>query len=178
LKLLQSLVPQAGAATPTLAVVDDDEDGAIGGFEHVADTTVHVDPLFDGDPFLVEDKANNTGENVRYMMDLLAREKGLENISSVLAIGQLHAARRFVMTLERHWPAVTKMFSAPNYYGVAKEDWYKDPVFREDVLREYRKIPDYKDKDFISEIDPAAMKQAIAVLPPPRGPLRKPPAGP
>lgn len=109
----------------------------------------------------MEEQASNTGENVRFMKALLEKEKGVGTIKSAVAIGQIHAARRFVMTLERHWPELTKMFTAPHYYDVPREDWYKDKTFREEVLNEYRKIPNYKDNDFITEIDVDAMGQKI-----------------
>jgi hypothetical protein len=120
----------------------------------------------------MEEQASNTGENVRFMKALLEKEKGVGTIKSAVAIGQIHAARRFVMTLERHWPELTKMFTAPHYYDVSREDWYKDKTFREEVLNEYRKIPNYKDNDFITEIDVDAMGQKIDILKNP--PYQKP----
>lgn len=102
---------------------------------------------------LVEDRATNTEENVRFAMKLLDETKGLANISSVLGIGQIHGSRRFLMTLEKHWPQATKMFTAPNYFPVSREDWHTDPEFRKAVLREFEKIAPYKSKDFIREID-------------------------
>ena len=53
---------------------------------------------------LVEDKATNTGENVINTRALLERTLGKGAIKSAIAIGQIHASRRFLMTLERHWP--------------------------------------------------------------------------
>lgn len=102
---------------------------------------------------LVEDKATHTGENVLFSMALLDKTKGLENISSVMGVGQIHGSRRFLMTLERHWPQVHKMFTAPNYFPVTRENWHKDDVFREAVLREFEKIAPYKARDLIREVD-------------------------
>jgi uncharacterized SAM-binding protein YcdF (DUF218 family) len=124
---------------------------------------------------MVEDKARNTGENVIYSMKLLDEKKGLGNIDSVLAIGHIQAARRFLMTLERHWPQVTKMFTTRNCFGVPKELWHTHPDFRAKVLSEYEKIPDYKAKDFIREIDLDRMKRKIAARPKPSGPRPPPP---
>ena len=87
------------------------------------------------DCILVENQATNTGENVTYGMQLLEKEIGLDNIGSIIGIGQIHASRRFLMTLEKHWPDVVKMFSTPNYYPVDKKDWHKDEKFRDDVMR-------------------------------------------
>lgn len=122
------------------------------------------------DIIMIEDKATNTGENVKYSMALLDKTKGLENISSVLGIGQIHGSRRFLMTLEQHWPQVTKMFTAPNYYPVSREDWHTHPTFRRAVLKEFNKVAPYKKKGFIREVDMAKVKRDIKNCPPPKGP--------
>jgi uncharacterized SAM-binding protein YcdF (DUF218 family) len=101
---------------------------------------------------LTEDKASNTGENVIYSMGLLEEKGMLKNIHSVIAIGHIHASRRFLMTLERHWPQVKKMFTTTNCYNAAKDKWYTDPAFKAAVLGEYAKIPIYKKRGFIKEI--------------------------
>lgn len=113
---------------------------------------------------IVENKATNTGENVTYSMPLIDKEIGLDNVKSVIAIGQIHASRRFVMTLEKHWPEVIKMFSAPNYFPVSREDWYKHEEFKEGVLREYNKIKPYIEKGFITEINMKEIVTRIASL--------------
>lgn len=119
------------------------------------------------DIILYDDKATNTGENVINAMKLLDEKKGLKNIGSVLGIGQIHGSRRFIMTLEKHWPEVTKMFSTPNYYPAPREKWHSDPEFREDVLREFNKVAPYKEKGFIAEVDLEAMAKKISTLPKP-----------
>jgi uncharacterized SAM-binding protein YcdF (DUF218 family) len=126
------------------------------------------------DAILVEDKATNTGENVKFAMSMLARHTGLGKIGSVLGIGQIHGSRRFLMTLERQWPAVTKMFTAPNTFPVLRADWHQDSVFRTAVLREYAKIPKYKAHGFIAEVDMAALERKIALLPKPGAAAPKP----
>lgn len=113
------------------------------------------------DSIIVEDKAQNTGENVIFSKALVDQKIGLGNIQSIIAIGQIHGSRRFLMTLERHWPQVVKMFTTPNYYPVPRNLWYTDPVFKRDVLREYAKIPGYKTRGFIREIDMKKICQAI-----------------
>lgn len=126
------------------------------------------------DAILSEETATNTGENVVNTRAMLAREKGEGNIQSVIAIGQMHASRRFVMTLARHWPEIKTMFTAPNYYGVPREEFYKDPVFRREVLHEYRKIPAYRATGFIREIDMDDLSETARRLPPPHTPPRVP----
>lgn len=113
---------------------------------------------------LVEACSTNTGENMRYAMSLLEQDGSFQKIKSVIVIGQIHASRRFLMTLERHWPEVIKMFTTPNYYSVSRDKWFKDETFRADVLREYAKIAPYKAKDFIREINLDEIEWAIRRL--------------
>lgn len=121
----------------------------------------------------VENRATNTGENVLCTMELLKKTKEFGKIHSVLGIGQIHGSRRFLMTLERHWPSVTKMFTAPNTFGADRDKWSSDRTFRNAVLREFWKIPKYKARGIISEIDMDDLNDKIA-----RRPLPKPPAPP
>ena len=102
---------------------------------------------------LIEDAAMNTGENVTLSKALVAKEIGLENVKSVIAVGSIVAARRFLMTIERHWPGL-KMMSAPvNVYNVPRERWYTLKKFRDRVLTEYKKIPTYIERGYIKEVD-------------------------
>lgn len=116
---------------------------------------------------LIEDKATNTGENVTCTMELLKKEGKFKDIKSVLGIGQIHGSRRFLMTLERRWPQVLKMFTAPNYFPVAREDWLQDRTFRRAVIREYKKIPKYKIRGLIREVDMDKLAKEIAKQPQP-----------
>lgn len=116
---------------------------------------------------LIEDKATNTGENVTCTMKLLEKEGRLDSINSVIGIGQIHGSRRFLMTLERHWPKVLKMFTTPNYFPVSREDWLNDRTFRRAVLREYKKISPYKARGLIREVDMEKLKKEIAKQPQP-----------
>jgi uncharacterized SAM-binding protein YcdF (DUF218 family) len=98
---------------------------------------------------LVEDKAQHTGENVLFSRQMLENR----GVRSVIGVGQIYASRRFLMTLERQWPEVEKMFSAPNHFPVPPERWHEDDTFRAAVLREHKKVPEYLRQDLIREID-------------------------
>lgn len=124
----------------------------------------------------VEDRATNTGENVAFTMQLLKKTGEFDQIKSVLGIGQIHASRRFIMTLEKQWPETVKMFTAPNTFPVPREEWYKDRVFRHAVAHEFHKIPKYKARGFITEVNMKKLKEKISALPQPKPPA--PPAGP
>jgi uncharacterized SAM-binding protein YcdF (DUF218 family) len=122
----------------------------------------------------VEDKATNTGENVAFTMQLLKKTGEFDKINSVLGIGQIHGSRRFLMTLEKQWPAVTKMFTSPNTFGTSREDWHTNKRFRHAVLHEFAKIPKYKARGFIAEVDMSALASKIASLPAPKPPKASP----
>jgi uncharacterized SAM-binding protein YcdF (DUF218 family) len=102
---------------------------------------------------ILETVATNTGENV-----ILARRKveetiGLERIKSLFVIGKVCSMRRYLMTLERHWPQPRRFACAVNYFGVEREGWHEHEEFRARVLAEFEKIPEYLRLDFLREID-------------------------
>ena len=101
---------------------------------------------------LIEDKAQNTGENVIYSKQLVEEKIGLDKVSSVIAIGNIIAARRFLMTLERHWPGLDLVSAPVNMHDVPKEKWYTVEKFKQQVLTEYKKIPDYFRQGFLAEV--------------------------
>jgi uncharacterized SAM-binding protein YcdF (DUF218 family) len=100
---------------------------------------------------LEEHRATNTGENVIFSLPVIDSALGRENIGSVICLGKICTARRYPMTLHRHWPDVEKMLLTINPYGVPVERWHTDALFRERVLLEWRKIEPYKDRGFIAD---------------------------
>lgn len=108
----------------------------------------------------LECRATNTAENVIFSKDLVEETIGLGNIKSVLAIGKVCSGRRYLMTLQQHWPEVKISGYWINYFGVPKDNWHQDDVFRSRVLGEYAKIPLYLERGFIRELDPIASPTA------------------
>jgi hypothetical protein len=53
---------------------------------------------------LEEHCATNTGENVILSLPIIDAALGLKNIRSVICLGNTWTARRYAMTLHRHWP--------------------------------------------------------------------------
>lgn len=102
---------------------------------------------------LVENKARNTGENVIYSKKLVQRRLGLKKVNNIIAVGNVVASRRFIMTMKRHWPEAFVMMVPANPYPVQKERWYTLQKFKCNVVKQYRKIPLYFEKDFIREVD-------------------------
>ncbi|MPZ31304.1 MAG: YdcF family protein [Rhodospirillales bacterium] len=100
---------------------------------------------------LEEHRATNTGENVLFSLPVIDEALGRQNIKSVICLGKICTARRYPMTLQRHWPDVAKMLVTVNPYAVPVERWHTDPLFRERVLAEVAKIAPYEAEGFIAD---------------------------
>lgn len=111
---------------------------------------------------LSEPRSLHTGDNVTLTRALLQAE-GLEaDISSVISIGHIRAARRFLMTLERHWPGIHKMHSSANPYNTPAHGWHLNDHIRYDVMQEWRKIGPYLKQGWIAEVDIPALNRETA----------------
>jgi uncharacterized SAM-binding protein YcdF (DUF218 family) len=100
---------------------------------------------------LEEHRALNTGENVIFSLPVIDASLGLSNIHSVICLGNTWTARRYAMTLHRHWPEVTKMLATIDSFATPRAFWHTDPEFRRRVLHEWDKIEPYKARGFIAE---------------------------
>ena len=100
---------------------------------------------------LEEHRATNTGENVLFSLPVIDAALGRHNITSVICLGKICTARRYPMTLQRHWPEVDKMLVTINPFAAPVERWHTDPAFRQRVLEEWRKIEPYRAKGYIAD---------------------------
>ena len=100
---------------------------------------------------LGEDRAMNTGENVIFSLPVIDAALGLKNIRSVICLGNSWTARRYPMTLHRHWPEVEKMLVTVDSFNTPRTLWHTDPEFSRRMLSEWDKIEPYKAKGFIAE---------------------------
>jgi uncharacterized SAM-binding protein YcdF (DUF218 family) len=100
---------------------------------------------------LEEHRALNTGENVIFSLPVIDAALGLKNIRSVICLGNTWTARRYPMTLQRHWPEVEKMLITVDSFETPRALWHTDPEFRIRMLREWDKIEPYRAKGFIAE---------------------------
>jgi uncharacterized SAM-binding protein YcdF (DUF218 family) len=100
---------------------------------------------------LEEHRAMNTGENVIFSLPVIDVAIGLNNIRSVICLGNSWTARRYPMTLQRHWPEVEKMLVTVDSFATPLALWHTDPEFRRRMLREWDKIEPYKAKGFIAD---------------------------
>ena len=80
---------------------------------------------------LEEHRATNTGENVLFSLPVIDAALGRHNIASVICLGKICTARRYPMTLHRHWPEVDKMLVTINPFAAPVERWHTDPEFRD-----------------------------------------------
>ena len=99
---------------------------------------------------LEEHRATNTGENVIFSLPVIDAALGL-GVRSVICLGNTWTARRYPMTLHRHWPEVEKMLVTVDGFATPRALWHTDPVFRMRVLAEWDKIEPYKAKGFVAE---------------------------
>lgn len=100
---------------------------------------------------LEEHRATNTGENVLFSLPIIEAALGLANIRNVICLGYTWTARRYPMTLQRHWPDVEKMLITVDNFHTPLALWHTDPDFRIRILTEWDKIEPYKAKGFIAE---------------------------
>ncbi|MGB8402392.1 YdcF family protein [Bradyrhizobium sp.] len=103
------------------------------------------------DKILQEHRAMNTGENVMFSLPVIDAALGLNNIRSVICLGNSWTARRYPMTLHRHWPEVEKMLVTVDSFRTPRALWHTDPEFRRRIVNEWDKIEPYKARGFIAE---------------------------
>ena len=103
------------------------------------------------DLILEEHRAMNTGENVIFSLPIIDAALGLRNIRSVICLGNTWTARRYPMTLHRHWPDVEKMLLTVDSFATPRALWHTNVEFRRRVLHEWDKIEPYKARGFIAE---------------------------
>jgi uncharacterized SAM-binding protein YcdF (DUF218 family) len=106
---------------------------------------------------ILEAEATNTGENVILSRRLAEETLGENSIESLLVIGKVCSMRRYLMTLERHWPLPRRFACAVNYFGVERDRWHEHDEFRRRVMAEFTKIPEYLKQGFLREVDLESM---------------------
>jgi uncharacterized SAM-binding protein YcdF (DUF218 family) len=100
---------------------------------------------------LEEHRSTNTGENVVFSLPVIDAALGLKNIRSVICLGNSWTARRYPMTLHRHWPEVEKMLVTVDSFATPLSLWHTDFELRRRILSEWDKVEPYKAKGFIAE---------------------------
>jgi uncharacterized SAM-binding protein YcdF (DUF218 family) len=103
------------------------------------------------DRILEEHRAMNTGENVVFSLPVIDAALGLRNVRSVICLGNSWTARRYPMTLHRHWPEVTIMLVTVDGFATPRALWHTDAEFCRRVVHEWDKIEPYRAKGFIAD---------------------------
>lgn len=101
---------------------------------------------------ILETAATNTGENVRLGRARVAEMMDLGAVRSVVVIGKICSTRRYLMTMQRHWPGLRLSVCPVNYFGVPAQRWHEHAEFRARVLGEFDKIPRYLADGYLEEI--------------------------
>jgi len=128
--------------------------GVTPGSEQSECTTIKAAMVAAGIPaelVLEEHRAMNTGENVIFSLPVIDAALGLQDIRSVICLGNTWTARRYPMTLHRHWPEVEKMLMTVDSFATPRALWHLDAEFRRRVLHEWDKIGPYRAKGFIAD---------------------------
>lgn len=112
---------------------------------------------------LVERHSTNTQENIEMALDLID-QSGIKRPQSIIAIGNIAAGRRFLMTLKKRWPDVFAMAANFNAFTAPLGEWQGNETFKEKVLNEYRKIESYLACGYIEEIDISAINHQAKKL--------------
>jgi uncharacterized SAM-binding protein YcdF (DUF218 family) len=102
---------------------------------------------------ICERHSKNTGENIQLSLPLIKQRIAFDRVRSIIAVGKISSARRYLMTLERYWPGPKKMILPTNYFGVPEGRWFEDVEFQARVMAEWDKIPRYLALGFLKEID-------------------------
>ncbi|MEM9469925.1 MAG: YdcF family protein [Pseudomonadota bacterium] len=113
---------------------------------------------------LIDTESTNTPENVRSAKSLIRGTYPDMNVGSVIAVGNVCAGRRFLMTLKKQWPEVFAMASNVNPFSVGVSEWHTCPRFQAIVMSEFDKIKPYVDKGDIAEIDIDAINKRVKTL--------------
>lgn len=117
---------------------------------------------------ITETLSTNTQENVLYSRDKIQDTYGPGGIQSLIAVGNIVAGRRFLMTLEQNWPEVFAMASNVNPFPFPVSEFGKNPHVANIVRKEFAKIIDYLQAGYIAEIPLEAINQTALQLPPPQ----------
>jgi len=105
------------------------------------------------DIIMIEDKAENTLENVKFSLNLLDKKIGLKNIKSITTITKHFHSRRVLMTLKKWAPKNIKIYPYTYpIYDFTKNNWHTTNVGRFLVFDELEKIKKYLAKGDIKEL--------------------------
>ena len=104
---------------------------------------------------ILENRSQNTLENVLFAKAAIAEKMALDEIESILVIAKWMHSRRVLMTLKAHFPEGIHYYcKCYSPQGIRPDNWYQVPedVFG-NVLKNWESIPNYLAKGDLSEIE-------------------------
>ncbi len=113
---------------------------------------------------ITETLSTNTQENVLYSRDKIYDSYGPRGINSLIAVGNIVAGRRFLMTLAQNWPQVLAMASNVNPFPYPPKKFGLHAETAPIVLKEYAKITAYKEAGYITDISINLINSRVAAL--------------
>lgn len=102
---------------------------------------------------LIEDRSNNTLENVVFSRNIINERFDLSKVQSIISVCKHYHARRALMTMRRHFPRHIRLISA--HYASPEFDagnWFQSTIGRRLVLSEWEKIPRYLAQGHLEEL--------------------------
>lgn len=66
-------------------------------------------------------------ENVTFSLPIIDAHVGLTNYRSAICLGKVSTSRRYLMTLQRHWPEVAKMRVTVSSFEALVQSRHADP---------------------------------------------------
>ncbi|WP_435640824.1 YdcF family protein [Micavibrio aeruginosavorus] len=116
---------------------------------------------------LLENRATNTQENIVYARRMMMQRGEMDQIHTIITVGNITAGRRTMMTAARRWPEVFAMHATGNKFPVPAQDFYTHTEFRRVVLREWAKIAPYMANGWLKDVDIDAINTMARALPQP-----------
>lgn len=102
---------------------------------------------------ILEDKSENSLENVLFSKKIIEKKIGFKNVKKIIAVVKHYHSRRALMTLKKHFPEDVQLIPVTyEIHGFTRDNWYESEAGKEKVLSEWKKIPEYLAKGDIKEL--------------------------
>jgi Uncharacterized conserved protein len=100
-----------------------------------------------GSDLILEDKSENSLENVLFSKEIIDKKNGLKNIKKIIAVVKHYHSRRALMTLKKHFPEYIQFIPVTyEIYGFTDDNWHQTNTGKDKVLSEWKKIHEYLKK--------------------------------
>lgn len=120
--------------------------------ERISEILIHLGAK--KEDLILENKSNNTLENVLFSKDVIKQTIGFKNIKTILFVAKNFHCRRAKMTLVKHFPKGIKFLSMPyDVYEFTRNDWFENETGRKRVIEEIKIIEEYLKKGDIKDFE-------------------------